>query len=267
MSRSKRSVSVVALFAVLAIVAAACGSSSSKSGGTSSTTKAAASAPAESGTLTVGAEQDAACADWVDQCASSSWGSYMMAYQTMPRVFNYQKEADGTWTEVPSPTMASMPTVATVNGKQTVTYTISPNAVWSDGQPITSEDFKYTWDQIAHGKNIYDPTGYTKIESVDTTNPKVAVVTFSEPFGTWTQLFSADYGIMPSHILEGKNRDALDEERLHVVRWSVDHEVGQGRERDADPEPEVVRHQAHDPEGDLQDPGGHRGRVPGLQVG
>ncbi len=209
MSRSKRSVSVVALFAVLAIVAAACGSSSSKGGGTSSTTKAAASTPAESGTLTVGAEQDAACADWVDQSASSSWGSYMMAYQTMPRVFNYQKEADGTWTEVPSPTMASMPTVATVNGKQTVTYTISPNAVWSDGQPITSEDFKYTWDQIAHGKNIYDPTGYTKIESVDTTNPKVAVVTFSEPFGTWTQLFSADYGIMPSHILEGKNRDAL----------------------------------------------------------
>ena len=40
------------------------------------------------------------------------------------------------------------------------------------------EDFKYTWDQIVNGKNIYDPTGYDKIECIDTTNPKVAVVTF-----------------------------------------------------------------------------------------
>ena len=264
-SRSKRSVTVIALLAVLAIVLAACGSSSSSKGNGSSTTKAAA-ANNSSGTLTVGAEQDAACTDWIDQCASSAEGQWMMGYQTMPRAFNYTKDADGNWTEVPSPTLASMPVATTVNGKQVVTYTISPNAVWSDGQPITSEDFKYTWDQIAHGKNIYDPTGYDHIESVDTTNPKVAVVTFSENFGSWTQLFSADYGIFPSHILEGKNRDALDEERLLVVRRALVLQVGQGRERDADPEPEVVRHEAHDQEGDLQDPVGHRRRVPGLQV-
>ena len=75
--------------------------------------------------------------------------------------------------------MAASPTVTTVNGKQTVTYKINPKAVWSDGEPITSTDFKYTWDQIVNGKDIYDPTGYTQIESVDDTNPKVAVVTFS----------------------------------------------------------------------------------------
>src|ERR1700733_11290038 len=157
-SRSKRSVTVIALLAVLAIVLAACGSSSSSSKGkTTSTTKAAAPTHNSSGTLTVGAEQDAACADWINQCASSSWGAYMMMDQTMPRVFNYQKDANGDWTEIPSPTMASMPVATTVNGKQVVTYTISPNGVWSDGVPITSEDFKYSWDQIAHGKNIYDP--------------------------------------------------------------------------------------------------------------
>ena len=44
--------------------------------------------------------------------------------------------------------------------------------MWSDGQPITSEDFKYTWDQIANGKDIYDKTGYDKIESVDSTQPE-----------------------------------------------------------------------------------------------
>ena len=41
-----------------------------------------------------------------------------------------------------------MPTVTTVDGKQTVTYTLADNAVWSDGEPITSADFKYTSDQV-----------------------------------------------------------------------------------------------------------------------
>jgi peptide/nickel transport system substrate-binding protein len=201
--RFRHSFVVVALLAVAALVLAACGSDSK--GGTSSTTK---SSGTSSGTLTVGAEQDAACADWIDQCASSVWGVYMMMAQTMPRVFDYAKQG-GVWVEVPSPTMAGMPVAATVNGKQTVTYTISDAAVWSDGEPITSNDFKYTWDQIVNGKSTYDATGYDHIESIDTTNPKVAVVTFAENFASWTALFSADYGIFPSHILEGKDRDQL----------------------------------------------------------
>ena len=137
------------------------------------------------------------------------WGAYMMAYQTMPRVFNYQKQGRQLDRGAQPDDGVDADRRHVVNGKQTVTYTISPAAVWSDGQPITSADFKYTWDQIVNGKNIYDPTGYDKIESVDTTNPKVAVVTFKENFGNWTALFSADYGIMPSHLLEGKNRDTL----------------------------------------------------------
>lgn len=210
MIRSRRS--LVALMAILAIVLAACGSSSgSKSGGKTTDTKA--STPttlgkAPSGTLVLGAEQDAACADWINKCAASAWGSWMMQYQTLPRVFNYLKQ-DGVWTEVPSAAMASFPTSAIVNGKQTVTYTLSDKAVWSDGQPITSADIKYTADQISTDKNVYDPTGYEKIEGVATPSPKVAVVTFKEPYASWTALFGADYGIQPSHILEGKDRDKL----------------------------------------------------------
>jgi peptide/nickel transport system substrate-binding protein len=193
---------LVALVTLLALVVAACGggssgtSSSSSPGGKSSS----------GGTLTVGAEQDAACTDWVSTCASSAWGAYMMMAQTMPRVFDYQLQGD-VWTEVANPMMAAMPTASEVGGKQVVTYPISEAAVWSDGQPITSEDFKYTWDQIVNGKNIYDASGYNQIESIDTTNPKSAVVTFSTPFASWTTLFSADYGIMPSHLLAGKDRD------------------------------------------------------------
>jgi peptide/nickel transport system substrate-binding protein len=206
--RSRRVLSAVALVAGLALVAAACGGGSDdKSGGDTSTTAGGGAKPA-AGTITVGAEQDASCADWVSNCSSSLWGFQMMAWQTMPRVFDYAKQ-NGIWTEVPNPMMASMPEATTVNGKQTVTYKISPTAVWSDGQPITSNDFKYTWDQIVNGKDIYDPTGYDKVESIDTTDPKTAVVTFKETYASWTAMFSADYGVFPSHLLEGKNRHDL----------------------------------------------------------
>jgi peptide/nickel transport system substrate-binding protein len=199
---------VVALVTTSALVFAACGGGDdddSSGGGTSSTT---AAPSGGAGTLAVGAQQDAACADWVHLCAASAWGAYMMMYQTMPRVFDYA-EQDGVWTEIPSPMSVDMPTVADVNGKQTVTYRINPNAVWSDGQPITSNDFEYTWGQIVNGKDIYNTVGYDSIESIDTTDPKTAVVTFAEPYASWTALFSADYGIFPSHILEGKNRHNL----------------------------------------------------------
>lgn len=204
MNRSRRLFSAVALIAAASIVFAACGGGSDDNSGDTTSTSSGA-APAKGGTVTVGAEQDAACTDWVNLCAASAWGAYMMMFQTMPRSFDFQ-EVNGVWQEVPNPMLTGMPTVSTVDGKQTVTYPISPNAVWSDGEPITSNDYRYTWDQIVNGKDIYDPTGYDKIENVDTTDPKVAVVTFSEPFASWTQLFAADYGIFPSHILEGKNR-------------------------------------------------------------
>lgn len=206
MIRSRRS--FIALIALVSIVLVACGSSGGSSPKTNGSTTTTTLGAAPSGTLVLGAEQDAACADWINKCAASSWGAWMMLYQTMPRVFDFAKQ-DGVWTEVASPTMASFPTVATVNGKQTVTYTISDRAVWSDGQPISSADIKYTADQINTDKNVYDPTGYDKIESVATPTPKVAVVTFKEPYASWTALFGSDYGIQPSHLLEGKNRDKL----------------------------------------------------------
>jgi peptide/nickel transport system substrate-binding protein len=203
-SRSKRSFTVIALLAILSLVLVACGGGDDDSG--SDTTSTSSGEPA--GTLTIAAEQDAACADWISNCAASAWGAWMMLYQTMPRVFDYAKEGD-VWTEVPSPAMAGMPAVSSVNGKQVVTYNISPTAVWSDNTPITSNDFKYTWEQVVNGEDTYDPTGYDRIESIDTTNPKVAVVTFAEDFASWTALFSADYGIYPSHLLEGKDRHNL----------------------------------------------------------
>lgn len=199
---------LVAVAAVIAVVLAACGGGSDDkktSGGTTNTS----SAQPSAGTLVLGAEQEPDCADWIATCAASSWGAWIMSYQTMPRVMDITK-VDGEWDYTPSVLMAEAPTSAIVDGKQVVTYKISPTAVWSDGQPITSADFKYTWDQIANGKDVYSKNGYQDIESVDTTDPKTAVATFKagKTYAPWKSMFGLDYGVWPSHILEGKNRDA-----------------------------------------------------------
>ena len=81
--------------------------------------------------------------------------------------------------------------------KQVVTYNINPDAVWTDGEPITSTDFKYTWEQIATGTDIYDTTGYNNIESVDDTDPSVAVVTYATPYAGWKGLFGGRLRHLP----------------------------------------------------------------------
>lgn len=196
---------LLAALCALSVVAVACGGSddsSTDTGGSGGGVP-----TADSGTLVIGAEQEPACADWISQCAGAVWGLWAMQQHTMPRAFDPVKSGNG-WRYAPSPLLAGEPTVESAP-QQKVTYTINPAAVWSDGTPITSADFAYTWDQIANGKDVYDPTGYDQIESVDTTDPKVAVVTFKadQPFGSWKQLFGVDYGVFPSHLLDGKNRN------------------------------------------------------------
>ena len=208
MSRTRRT---IGLFVVLAVVLAACGSDSKsgESGKTGTSTPSAGPTPKSgSGTLVVGAEQEMDCADWIASCAGASWGVWTYQQHTMPRVWDYLK-VNGVWTNVPNVMMAAAPSVADVGGVQTVTYKINPAAVWSDGEPITSEDFKYSWEAIAKGKDVYDKTGYDKIKSIDTSDPKTAVVAFKEAYGSWPLLFGGLYGVFPSHLLAGKNRTKI----------------------------------------------------------
>ena len=200
MIRSRRS--LVALMAIIAMVLAACGSSSGSKGSGSTNSG---SVP-NGGTLVLGAEQEPDCADWIGSCGGSSWGVYTMEAHTIPRVFDFVKKS-GVWTTVPNVLVTKMPIATTVGGKQVVTYDLNPKAVWSDGQPITATDFKYTWNQIVTGTDIYDTSGYDKIESIDDSKPTHVVVTFKAPYASWKALFNGGlYGVLPSHLLEGKDR-------------------------------------------------------------
>lgn len=219
MVRSRRLLSFLALLLGFALLATSCGGSEDDDGGDASggttgdggTEEETTTIPEDEipvgGNLVLGAEQEPDCADWISSCAGASWGYWTMNVNTMPRAFDPVLQDDETYTYEPSILLDGEPTLET-DPQQVVTYNINPDAVWNDGEPITSSDFKYTWEQITTGEDIYDTTGYANIESVDDSDPAVAVVTYETPYAGWKGLFGGGFGIYPSHILEGQDRNA-----------------------------------------------------------
>lgn len=189
----------------LPLVAAAAAAAATTFGLTACTAPASPAGVSEGGSIVIGAEQEPDCADWIATCGGSIWGSYMMQTPTIPTAFDVRKVGDD-WGLEPSPVLTGEPTLAVENGKQIMTYTINPAAVWSDNEPITSADFAYTANQIRDGDDILDKTGYDLIESVAAPDPKTAVVTLSTTYAPWKQLFA---GLLPQHLLDGKDRSAI----------------------------------------------------------
>jgi peptide/nickel transport system substrate-binding protein len=106
----------------------------------------------------------------------------------------------------------------------TITMTLRDDIVWSDGQPITSEDFKFTAAMyVAPNNSVVTVYPYDKIQSVGTPDPKTVVVTFKSPFAPWmAQLFK---GILPAHILQPVfTKDGT----LNNANWNRNPTVGCG---------------------------------------
>jgi peptide/nickel transport system substrate-binding protein len=99
-----------------------------------------------------------------------------------------------------------------VNGDtQTVTYHINPDAVWSDGEQITADDFNFTWqlqrsaDPADGGcATLLSTTGYDQMTAVDgADNGKTVTVTYSPPFSDWKGAFStASNPVFPKHVMD-----------------------------------------------------------------
>ena len=85
-----------------------------------------------------------------------------------------------------------------------VTYTLRDAAVWSDGTPISADDFRYTWqvqdpDQCEECQPA-STAGYDRIGSVEAgADDRTVVITFDEPFQGWRTLFPH---LLPAHIAE-----------------------------------------------------------------
>jgi ABC-type transport system substrate-binding protein len=89
---------------------------------------------------------------------------------------------------------------ATNQNPFTVTYKIRPEAQWTDNAPIGADDFWYLWRQMVSQPGVVDPAGYDLITGVQSLEGgKQAVVTFSQPYPAWKELFD---NLLPAHIVK-----------------------------------------------------------------
>lgn len=99
---------------------------------------------------------------------------------------------------------------------QVVTYTINPNAVWSDGTPMTWEDLKSEVEACSGRDERYliaSRAGFERVKSVTRgADDRQAVITFAEPYAEWRGMFSS--GIQPRSMTA--NPDVFNKGQLNA---------------------------------------------------
>jgi peptide/nickel transport system substrate-binding protein len=206
-----RSARWVALLAGLALIAAACGGGDGDTGGDTG----GAAQIQEGGTLTYAADQEPA--GWNINTSEDN----LFALQTIiglvyPSVFrahpDFTVQLDKDFVESAE---------LTNENPQTVVYKIKPNAAWTDGTPVSADDFRYLWEWC-NGKTHKDAdcvstTGYQDIKSVEGSDGGKTVTTvYATPFADWKSLFS---NVLPSHFVEkrkGGFNDGLDKNPTEI---------------------------------------------------
>ncbi|WP_276113175.1 ABC transporter family substrate-binding protein [Gordonia sp. N1V] len=89
----------------------------------------------------------------------------------------------------------------------TVKYTISDKAVWSDGTPITADDFYLYW--LSHNAKYseFQPASTTGISDInkptDDPSGKTFTAVYSKPFGDWDVAMATQTSpLLPAHVIE-----------------------------------------------------------------
>jgi peptide/nickel transport system substrate-binding protein len=88
----------------------------------------------------------------------------------------------------------------------TIIYHLRANARWTDGEPVTSADVRFTWRAImSPANNAVSHNGYDDIASIATPGTRTVVVHLKKPFAPFVSTFFAEsdqpYTVLPAHIL------------------------------------------------------------------
>jgi peptide/nickel transport system substrate-binding protein len=107
---------------------------------------------------------------------------------------------------------------------KTITLKLREDLVWSDGTPLTSEDFLFTYEMTVNSANAVATTHpYDLVDKLETPDQYTVVTTFKDPYAPW--MGTLWKGIVPAHILkpvfEAKGN-------LNDAEWSRKPEVGCG---------------------------------------
>lgn len=86
-----------------------------------------------------------------------------------------------------------------------VTYKLKEGVLWSDGEPFTAEDVRFTWEFATNQESTAVTFSiYSQATDVEVVDDYTVRLVFDEPNPAWIQMFAGTFGgqILPKHILE-----------------------------------------------------------------
>jgi len=92
-------------------------------------------------------------------------------------------------------------------GGKLYTFKLQPNVKWHDGQPFTSDDVKFSFEQALLKFHSRTKAGLEKVlAGIEAPDPLTVVFRFKQPYGPLLQrLDVVEAPIIPKHIYEGKD--------------------------------------------------------------
>ncbi|MGZ3495976.1 MAG: ABC transporter substrate-binding protein [Vulcanimicrobiaceae bacterium] len=158
-------------------------------------------------------------------------------------IYSYAVRYDQNARPVPD-AVTEVPTVANGDVSKdglTLKYKLRHNITWQDGQPLTCDDLKFTWQVVINPKtNVATTDGYKDIKDIDCSDKYVAVVHMKKVYAPYLgQLWGVNGNapILPEHILgpyqaeHGSINDApynsmpIGSGPFRVVEWERGNEV------------------------------------------
>lgn len=86
---------------------------------------------------------------------------------------------------------------------KTITVKLRDDVKWSDGEPLTADDFVFSYEMVMSDKNVvngrYPFEDY--VESVTAKDAHTLVIQLKEPFAPWLTYMFDDW-VLPKHILQ-----------------------------------------------------------------
>jgi len=155
--------------------------------------------PRYGGTLVVGLSSEP---PHLVLCGPPTWAFYQVANQIGNPLVEFDPETLE-W----KPCLAESWEVTTDGEKMSIKFNLVRNATWHDGEPFTSADVKFTYEEIAPLFNSFiDSMMRNYVESIETPDDYTVIFNFKT---TWAPAFYPGYFggsavcIMPKHLYEG----------------------------------------------------------------
>ncbi|MCO5215761.1 MAG: peptide ABC transporter substrate-binding protein [Thermomicrobiales bacterium] len=83
--------------------------------------------------------------------------------------------------------------------------TLLEGLLWSDGEPVTSNDITFTWQWVTTASNAAtSASAWANIESIEAVDDRTVHVTFANPVVTWFEPFAGSYdgNLYPAHAFD-----------------------------------------------------------------